>query len=171
MVEIDQILRSNEKYSNDFKYGMLSSSPARKLAVLACMDTRINVENVLGLSVGEAHIIRNAGGIATDDAVRSLIISHELLGTKDFIVLNHTDCGLLKFTDKDLQKKLTDKYKSDASEVKFHSFPNLEQNVRDQVKKIKSTPFFSPDISVFGFIYDVKTGKIIRVSIKEKTQV
>ena len=94
----------------------------------------------------------------------SLIISHELLGTKKFIVLNHTDCGLLKFTDKDLQKKLTDKYKFDASEVKFHSFPNLEQNVRDQVKKIKSTPFFSPDISVFGFIYDVKTGKIVRVS-------
>ena len=81
MVEIDQILMSNEKYSNDFKYATLSSSPARKLAVLACMDTRINVENVLGLNVGEAHIIRNAGGIATDDAIRSLIISHELLGT------------------------------------------------------------------------------------------
>jgi carbonic anhydrase len=122
------------------------------------------VENVLGLNVGEAHIIRNAGGIATDDAIRSLIISHELLGTKEFIVLNHTDCGLLKFTDNDLQKQLTDKYNTDASEVKFHSFPNLEQNVRDQVKKIKSTPFFSPDISVFGFIYDVKTGKIIRIS-------
>jgi len=164
MVEIDQILMSNEKYSNDFKYSTLSSSPARKLAVLACMDTRINVENVLGLNVGEAHIIRNAGGIATDDAIRSLIISHELLGTKEFIVLNHTDCGLLKFTDNDLQKQLTDKYNTDASEVKFHSFPNLEQNVRDQVKKIKSTPFFSPDISVFGFIYDVKTGKIIRIS-------
>jgi carbonic anhydrase len=164
MVEIDQILMSNEKYSNDFKYATLSSSPARKLAVLACMDSRINVENVLGLNVGEAHIIRNAGGIATDDAIRSLIISHELLGTKEFIVLNHTDCGLLKFTDNDLQKQLTDKYNTDASEVKFHSFPNLEQNVRDQVKKIKSTPFFSPDISVFGFIYDVKTGKIIRIS-------
>ena len=164
MVEIDQILMSNEKYSNAFKYATLSSSPARKLAVLACMDTRINVENVLGLNVGEAHIIRNAGGIATDDAIRSLIISHELLGTKEFIVLNHTDCGLLKFTDNDLQKQLTDKYNTDASEVKFHSFPNLEQNVRDQIKKIKSTPFFSPDISVFGFIYDVKTGKIIRIS-------
>ena len=164
MVEIDQILMSNEKYSNDFKYATLSSSPVRKLTVLACMDTRINVENVLGLNVGEAHIIRNAGGIATDDAIRSLIISHELLGTKEFIVLNHTDCGLLKFTDNDLQKQLTDKYNTDASEVEFHSFPNLEQNVRDQVKKIKSTPFFSPDISVFGFIYDVKTGKIIRIS-------
>ncbi len=164
MVEIEQILESNEKYSNDFKYGSLSSSPTRKLAVLACMDTRIIVENVLGLSVGEAHVIRNAGGIATDDAIRSLIISHELLGTNAFIVLNHTECGLLKLTDKEFQKKLTEKYKSDASTMKFHFFPNLEQNVRDQVNRIKSTPFLSPEISVVGFIYDVKTGKLIRVS-------
>src|SRR6185437_11897886 len=158
MVEIDQILMSNEKYSNDFKYATLSSSPARKLAVLACMDTRINVENVLGLNVGEAHIIRNAGGIATDDAIRSLIISHELLGTQEFVVINHTDCGMLTFTDKDLQKGLTQKYKSDAGEIKFYSFPNLEENVKNQVNKIKSTPFLPSDIPVNGFIYDVRTG-------------
>lgn len=164
MVEIEQILESNENYSNDFKYGMLSSSPTRKLAILACMDTRIIVENVLGLSVGEAHVIRNAGGIATDDAIRSLIISHELLGTNAFIVLNHTECGLLKTTDKEFQKKLTEKYKSDASTMKFYFFPNLEQNVREQVNRIKSTPFLSPEISVVGFIYDVRTGKLIRVS-------
>ncbi|HEY7080577.1 MAG TPA: carbonic anhydrase [Nitrososphaeraceae archaeon] len=164
MVEIEQILESNEKYSNDFKYGTLSSSPTRKLAILACMDTRIIVENVLGLSVGEAHVIRNAGGIATDDAIRSLIISHELLGTNAFIVLNHTECGLLKSTDKELQKKLTEKYKSDASTMKFYFFPNLEQNVREQVNRIKSSPFLSPEISVVGFIYDVRTGKLIRVS-------
>lgn len=164
MAEVDKILSSNEKYSNDFRYGTLSSSPTRKLAILACMDARINVEETLGLSIGQAHIIRNAGGIATEDAIRSLIISHELLGTKEFVVLNHTDCGLLKFTDKDFQKKLTDKYKSDASKVQFHSFPNLEENVRDQIKKIRSTPFFSQDVSVYGFIYNVKTGKINRVS-------
>ncbi len=164
MIEIEQILKSNEKYSNDFKYGTLSSSPSKKLAVLACMDTRIIVENVLGLNVGEAHIIRNAGGIATDDAIRSLIISHELLGTQEFIVLNHTECGLLKLTDKEFQKKLTEKYNSDASTMKFHFFPNLEQNVREQVNKIKSTPFLSSEISVVGFIYDVRTGKLTRVS-------
>jgi carbonic anhydrase len=164
MDELDKILTSNEKYSQGFKYWTLSSSPTRKLAVLACMDTRINVDDVLGLSTGEAHIIRNAGGIATDDAIRSLIISHELLGTREFIVLNHTDCGMLKLTDKDLQNRLTQKYKVDASEVKFHSFVNLEENVKDQVSKIKSTPFFSPDISVYGFIYDVKTGAINRVT-------
>src|SRR6476659_6291359 len=142
MVEIDQILMSNEKYSNDFKYATLSSSPARKLAVLACMDTRINVENVLGLNVGEAHIVRNAGGIATDDAIRSLIISHELLRTQEFVVINHTDCGMLTFTDKDLQKDLRQKYKSNANEIKFYSFPNLEENIKNQVNKIKSSPFF-----------------------------
>lgn len=105
-MEVNNILKSNEKYSNDFKYGTLSSSPKRKLAILACMDARINVEEVLGLGIGEVHIIRNAGGIATDDAIRSLIISYERLGTKEFVILNHTDCGLLKFTDKDLQKKV-----------------------------------------------------------------
>src|SRR3954452_7129303 len=133
MGEIDQILMSNEKYSNDFKYATLSSSPARKLAVLACMDTRINVENVLGLNVGEAHIIRNAGGIATDDAIRSLIISHELLGTKEFIVINHTDCGMLKYKDEELKKKISEKYNTDASSLNFYTFPNLEENVKEQI--------------------------------------
>ena len=101
------------------------------------MDARLTVENVLGLSTGDAHIIRNAGGIATDDAIRSLLISHELLGTEEFLVINHTDCGMLTFTDKDLQQKLAQKYNLDASGLRFHSFPNLEDNVRNQVKKIK----------------------------------
>ena len=142
MTELDKIVDANEEYSHDFKYGTLPIPPARKLAVLACMDARLNVNEALGLRTADAHIIRNAGGIATDDAIRSLIISHELLGTREFIVINHTDCGMLKFTDEDLQKGLIQKYKSDASEVKFHSFPNLKENVRNQVNKIKSTPFF-----------------------------
>ena len=168
MTELDKIVDANEEYSHDFKYGTLPIPPARKLAVLACMDARLNVNEALGLRTGDAHIIRNAGGIATDDAIRSLIISHELLGTREFIVINHTDCGMLKFTDENLQKRLIQKYKSDASEVKFHSFPNLMDNVRNQVSKIKSTPFFSPDISVYGYIYDVKTGKINRVSEEKR---
>jgi carbonic anhydrase len=133
------------------------------------MDARLNVNEALGLETGEAHIIRNAGGIATDDAIRSLIISHELLGTQEFVVINHTDCGMLKFTDKDLQKDLTQKYNSDASDIKFYSFPNLEENVKNQVNKIKSTKFLPPDIPVHGFIYDVKTGKIERVVSDQKT--
>jgi carbonic anhydrase len=115
------------------------------------------------------NIIRNAGGIATDDAIRSLIISHELLGTQEFVIMNHTDCGMLKFTDKDLQKDLRQKYKSDASEIKFYSFPNLEENVKNQVNAIKSTLFFSQNISVHGFIYDIKTDKIERITDDQKT--
>ena len=106
MVELNKILSANEEYSSDFKHGNLPIPPSRKLAVLACMDARLTVEEFLGLGTGDSHIIRNAGGIATDDAIRSLIISHELLGTQEFLVVNHTDCGMLTFTDEELQKKL-----------------------------------------------------------------
>lgn len=163
MAELNKILAANEEYSGSFKHGTLSIPPSRKLAVLACMDARLTVEDFLGLRTGDAHIIRNAGGIATDDAIRSLIISHELLGTQEFFVVNHTDCGMLTFTDEELRKKLADKYKADAGGLKFHSFPNLEQNVRNQVDRIKSTPFLPKDIAVYGFTYDVKTGKLGRV--------
>ncbi|MGN6633671.1 MAG: beta-class carbonic anhydrase [Nitrososphaeraceae archaeon] len=169
MAELDKIVDANKQYSRNFKHGNLSIPLARKLAVLACMDARLNVNEALGLKTGDAHIIRNAGGIATDDAIRSLIISHELLGTQEFVVINHTDCGMLTFTDKDLQKDLRQKYKSDASEIKFYSFLNLEENVKNQVNKIKSSPFFSQDIPVHGFIYDLKTGKIERITGDQKT--
>jgi carbonic anhydrase len=146
-----------------------NSPPSRKLAVLACMDhprfmdMRLSIKDLLGLSTGDAHIIRNAGGIATDDAIRSLIISHELLGTQEFMVINHTGCGMLTFTDEDLREKLKEKYKANANGLNFHSFQNLEQNVKDQVDKIKSTPFLPKDIPVYGFIYNVKTGKLAKV--------
>src|SRR6188472_1990021 len=168
MAVLDKILDSNEEYTRNFRYGALSIPPARKLAVLACMDARLNVNEALGLETGDAHIVRNAGGIATDDAIRSLIISHELLRTQEFVVINHTDCGMLTFTDKDLQKDLRQKYKSNASEIKFYSFPNLEENLKNQVNKIKLSPFFPPDIPVHGFIYDVKTGKIERITGDKK---
>ena len=136
MVELNKLLQDNEKYSSNFKYGDLQIPPSRKLAVLACMDARLTVEDFRGLNTGDSHIIRNAGGIAIDDAIRSLIISHELLGTQEFVVVNHTDCGMLTFTDEELRKKLADKYKVDASGLDFYSFPNLEQNVGNQVAKI-----------------------------------
>lgn len=169
MTELDKIVDANKQYFHNFKHGNLSIPPARKLAVLACMDARLNVNEALGLKTGDAHIIRNAGGIATEDAIRSLIISRELLGTQEFVVINHTDCGMLTFTDNDLQKDLRQKYKSDASEIRFYSFPNLEENVNNQINKIKSSPFFPPDIPIHGFIYDVKTGKIERIAGAQKT--
>ena len=171
MTELNNILKANENYSKDFKHGNLPTPPSRKLAILACMDARLTVEDLLGLKTGEAHIIRNAGGIATDDAIRSLIISHELLGTEEFLVVNHTDCGMLSFTDEELRKKLSEKYKADASELKFHSFPDLEANVKNQVYKIKSTQFLPKDIPVYGFVYDVRTGILKQVAEEEEEEI
>ena len=152
-------LTANEKYAENFKDGDLLATPSKKIAVLSCMDARISIKDILGLKLGDAHVIRNAGGIATDDAIRSLIISHELLGTEEFIVINHTDCGMLKYKDEELQKKISEKFNIDASTLKFYCFPNLEENVKEQIKKIKSSPFF-PNVPVHGYIYDVKTGKL-----------
>jgi carbonic anhydrase len=152
-------LTANEKYAENFKDGDLLATPSKKIAVLSCMDARISIKDILGLKLGDAHVIRNAFGIATDDAIRSLIISHELLGTEEFIVINHTDCGMLKFKDEELQKKISEKFNIDASSLKFYTFPNLEDNVKEQIKKIKSSPFF-PNVPVHGYIYDVKTGKL-----------
>jgi carbonic anhydrase len=142
--------------------GSLAIPPAKKIAVLSCMDARISINDILGLELGDAHVIRNAGGIATDDAIRSLLISHELLGTEEFVVINHTDCGMLKYKDKELQKKISDKYDIDASSLKFYCFADLEENVKEQINKIKSSPFF-PNVPIYGFIYDVKTGKLDNV--------
>src|SRR4051794_8896690 len=127
---ISALLSANEKYADNFKEGDLPIPPAKKIAALSCMDARISINDILGLKLSDAHIIRNAGGIATDDAIRSLIISHELLGTEEFIVINHTDCGMLKYKDKDLQNKISDKFNIDASTLKFYTFSNLEKNVK-----------------------------------------
>lgn len=160
--EIDNLLKANEEYSQGFKHGALSSPPKRKLAIISCMDARLNVENALGLNTGDAHIIRNAGGIATEDAIRSLIISHELLGTSEFLIINHLDCGMLKFKDQDLRDKLKEKYNADTSQLNFYSFEDIHNNVKNQVEKIKSTPFLK-DIVIHGLIYDVKTGKLQKI--------
>jgi carbonic anhydrase len=160
----DEVLHAHEAYARDFKLGDLAMPPARKLAILACMDARITVEQVCGLKTGEAHIIRNAGGIATEDALRSLIISHHLLGTQEFIVINHTDCGMLTFKDEALGKHLEEKMGARSPEpVLFHAFDNLEENVRVQVERIKSHPWVPKHVAVRGFVYDVKTGRLHEV--------
>ncbi len=163
MTELEKLVKANEEYAKTFKYGTLPIPPARKLAILACMDARLTVEDFIGLNTGDAHIIRNAGGIATEDAIRSLIISHELLGTREFLVINHTDCGMLTFKDRDLQRKLKEKYKRDASKIKFYAFPELRENVKEQVKRIKTTPFIPREIPAHGFIYHVENGALEKV--------
>src|SRR2546427_12941169 len=160
----DEVLKANQAYAQNFNLGNLPLPPARKLAVVACMDARLIVSQILGLKAGDAHIIRNAGGIVTEDALRSLIISHQLLGTQEFIISNHTDCGMLTFKDEDLRSRLIQQTgSSPVAPVAFHAFRDLEENVRQQVQKIKSHPWLPKSIPVRGFIYDVKTGRLKEV--------
>lgn len=159
----EHIVDANKRYAEKFNLGHLPMPPAKKLAVVACMDARLTVEEILGLKTGDAHIIRNAGGIVTDDALRSLIISQRLLGTREILVINHTDCGMLTFKDEDLRQRLKQETGADAGHLHFHAFPNLEENVRAQVKKIKDSPFILKDVPVYGLIYQVENGKLQEV--------
>ncbi len=161
----DDVLEANRKYAREFRLGTLPMPPARKLAVLACMDARLHVEDILGLKTGEAHIIRNAGGVATTDAVRSLLISHYLLGTQEFIVINHTDCGMLTFKGDDLRTRLEKESGTAVVEpVYFYAFPDVKENVKKQIERLKSHPWIPQRIPVRGFVYDVKSGKLEEVA-------
>jgi len=165
MSVIDEVLKANEEYAKNFQLVHLPMPPARKLAVVACMDARLTVSQLLGLKTGDAHIIRNAGGLITEGALRSLIISHHLLGTQEVMIINHTDCGMLTFTDEELRKQLREKTGTIAvAPASFHPFSDLEENVRQQILKVKSHPWIPNDIPVRGFVYDVKTGRLNEVS-------
>ena len=135
--------------------------PARKLAIVACMDARLTVEALLGLKTGDAHIIRNAGGIVTEDAVRSLLISHSLLGTREFAVINHADCGMLTFKDQELRAKLQAQTGTPTvTPAAFHAVSNGEENVRQQLQKLAAHPWIPKEIPIRGFVYDEKTGRL-----------
>jgi carbonic anhydrase len=165
MTAIDETLSANQAYAKDFGKGDLAIPPARKLAVLACMDARLTVEEMLGLETGDAHVIRNAGGIASEDAVRSLIISHQLLGTQEFMIINHTDCGMLTFKDHELCHKLeTETGTAALAPLHFHAFDDLEANVRRQVSRVRSHPWIPDSITVRGFVYDVKSGSLKEIT-------
>lgn len=160
----DELLAANEIFARSFNLGDLQVRPRRHVAVLACMDSRILFEHCLGLRPGDAHMIRNAGGIATEDAIRSLLVSHHLLDTQEFIIINHTDCGLLKVREDDLRKRLTEKMgASSDTPAHFHAFDDLEANVREQIRLVKSHPWIPKHIPVRGFVYDVKTGRLSEV--------
>lgn len=162
---IGEVFTANESYAQSFTLGHLSLPPARKLAVVACMDARLMVDQMLGLKTGDAHVIRNAGGIVTEDALRSLILSHHLLGTQEFMIINHTDCGMLTFKDEDVREKLQQLTgTATVAPVHFYAFSDLEENIRRQAQKVKSHPWVSKDIPVRGFIYDVKTGRLREVA-------
>ncbi len=161
MSVIDELLEANKGYAESFQEGGLPMPPARHVAIVACMDARLHPEKFLGLEVGDAHVIRNAGGRASDDALRSLIISSHLLGTEEYAVIHHTDCGMLTFTNDVLREKLADR--GDASGIDFLPFSDNEAAVREDVEKIRSSPFIPDGISVSGYIYDVNTGQLATV--------
>jgi carbonic anhydrase len=162
MAVVDEVRAANERYAAGFAKGDLPMPPGRKVAVVACMDARLDPAKALGLEEGDAHVIRNAGGRAAD-ALRSLVISQQLLGTNEVIVVHHTDCGMLTFDNATLQGICRDRLTADASDIDFLPFSDLEQSVRDDVALIRDSPLIPNDVAVHGFIYDVKTGRIDEV--------
>jgi len=159
----DSLLDNNAAYVSTFDRGDLPLPPARKLAVLACMDARLDPAKVLGLDEGDAHVIRNAGGVVSDDALRSLAISQNLLGTEEIILIHHTDCGMLTFTDDEFADKLEDETGA-RPEWPVHTFDDLDANVRASIDKIRDSPFVPRTDKVRGFVYEVETGRLREVS-------
>ncbi len=164
MSELPAVLEANERYAAGFAKGDLPMPPARRLAVLTCMDARIDPAKALGLAAGDAHVVRNAGGRASDDALRSLVISQQLLGTREVIVLHHTDCGMLTFTNDQLSDKLREAFGVDTAGTDFLPFADLEQSVRDDVAAIRASPLVPDDVAVRGFVYDVRSGRLREVA-------
>jgi len=163
---IDEVLDGNRKYADQFAQGGLPGRPPRlRLAVLTCMDCRLHVSKLLGLELGDAHILRNAGGIVTEDVLRSLIISYHIGGTREFMIVNNTKCGMLTFSDEDLAARLErDTGKVPVIPARFLAFTDLEKNVREQSRKVRSHPWIPESLIVRGFIYDVDTGRLVAVS-------
>lgn len=159
--ETERALAENARYAASFDRPNLELPPSRKLAVLACMDARLTVEEVLGLRTGEAHIIRNAGGLATDDAIRSLVISQHLLGTEEILVIEHTGCGMLTFQDAPVQASIAEATGTRV-DLPLLAFPDLESNVVEQVAKIRAHPWIK-DVPVTGVVYEVETGRLRQV--------
>jgi carbonic anhydrase len=162
MSTTDDVLRNAEQYASSFDKGDLPMPPGRKLAVVACMDARLIPTKVLGLQEGEAHVIRNAGGVVTDDTIRSLAISQHKLGTEEIILIHHTDCGMLTFRDDDFRAELEDETGAKPSWA-AESFTDLDRDLRQSIERIRNSPFI-PNKNVRGFVYEVETGRLREVT-------
>lgn len=158
----DELLENNEAYAANFTKGDLPLPPGARLAVVACMDARLNVYGILGLEEGQAHVIRNAGGVVTDDVIRSLTISQRLLGTTDIILIHHTGCGMLTFTDDGVKRQIQEEVGIKPA-FSLEAFPNLEEDVRHSIARIEASPFIPNKSSIRGFVYEVETGKLREV--------
>jgi carbonic anhydrase len=162
MSTTDNVLQNAEQYASNFDKGDLPMPPGRKLAVVACMDARLIPTKVLGLQEGDAHVIRNAGGVVTDDTIRSLAISQHKLGTEEIVLIHHTDCGMLTFKDDDFREELQDETGVKPSWA-AESFSDVDRDVRQSIERIRKSPFV-PKKNVRGFVYEVETGKLREVS-------
>ena len=163
MSTTDDLLKNNESFAQSFNKGDLPLPPARKIAIVACMDARLNPYPILGLELGDAHVIRNAGGVITDDEIRSLAISQHLLGTEEIMLIHHTDCGMLTFNDPECADRL-EAETGQRPGWEARSFHDLDQDVRDSIQRIKDSPFIPRTDSVRGFVYDVGSGELREVS-------
>ena len=155
-----EVLAAAERYARDFRAGHLGAPAARRLAVVTCMDARIDPVRLLGLHVGDAQVIRNAGALATDDVLRSLAVAHWLLGTDRAIVIGHTDCGLGTFTDDDVRARIAAHPGADAGDVEFLAFDDLEESVRESVRRISRSSLLPDSFVAHGFVYEVSTGRV-----------
>jgi carbonic anhydrase len=163
MSATDELLQNNEAYAASFDKGDLPMPPAKKVAVVACMDARLNPFGILGLQEGDAHVIRNAGGVVTDDEIRSLAISQRLLGTEEIILIHHTDCGMRTFTDDEFKRSVQDDV-GIKPEWAAEAFADLDEDVRQSIARINASPFIPSKDSVRGFVYEVETGRLREVS-------
>ena len=162
MSVIDELLDNNKRYAKGFEKGDLPLPPAKQVAVVACMDARLHVSKILGLQEGDAHIIRNAGGVVTDDEIRSLAISQRLLGTTEIILIHHTDCGMLTFKDDEFRRQIQEET-GVRPEWAAEAFSDLDDDVRQNIARIKASPFIPHKDDVRGFVYEVETGKLREV--------
>lgn len=167
MSVFDEFLRANRSYAGAFDKGDLPMPPARQVAVLTCMDARLHPSEFLGLDLGDAHVIRNAGGRASEDAIRSLVISQRLLGTREVVVIHHTDCGMLSFTNEQLAERIQQDLGVNVAGRDFLPFRDLEQSVRDDVATLRSSALIPREISISGAIFDVRSGALRAVPLDD----
>jgi carbonic anhydrase len=158
----DELLKNNKAYAERFDKADLPGRPSKKLAIVACMDARLNLYAALGLAEGDAHIIRNAGGVMTDDGIRSLAISQRLLGTEEIVLIHHTGCGMLTFTDDEFRRSIQEET-GIKPEWAVEAFSDLEEDVRQSIARVKASPFIPKKDAVRGFIYEVETGRLREV--------
>ena len=156
MSVVDEVTAANERYAAGFAKGELPMPPGRRFAVVTCMDARLDPAGFLGLEEGDAHVIRNAGGLVNDETIRSLLISHHLLGTQEAVVIGHTDCGMLTFTNADVHEKLG----PESESIDFQPFPDVAERVRQSVETIRSHPLLPDSFGASGFVYDVRSARI-----------